>query len=97
MNKKKDKSFKKINISSDELFRKLMREPIAAREFLNEYLPEKLLERLDLNHIKPESESFIEDNLKKRFSDIYSSLHWCLCVVTLRSPIIYRLRSSLLA
>ena len=48
--------------------------PIAAREFLEEYLPESFKTRIDLSTIKIEKESFVEKNLKKQLSDIILSV-----------------------
>lgn len=51
-----------------------MEDKIAAREFLEEYLPANLQSMLDLNKITIEKESYIEDDLKKKFSDVVYSV-----------------------
>jgi len=58
------------NLKHDEFFKTVMGNDIAAKEFLNEYLPKEVKDIVDLNNIKPEKESYIEPNLTKRFSDI---------------------------
>lgn len=70
----KDKAKKRIQIGSDGLFKSIMEDKIAAREFLEEYLPANLQSMLDLNKITVEKESYIEDDLKKKFSDIVYSV-----------------------
>lgn len=67
---RKDKTKKRIQIGSDGLFKSIMEDKIAAREFLEEYLPTNLQSMLDLNKITVEKESYIEDDLKKKFSDV---------------------------
>jgi predicted transposase/invertase (TIGR01784 family) len=71
---RKDKTKKRIQIGSDGLFKSIMEDKIAAREFLEEYLPANLQLMLDLNKITVEKESYIEDDLKKKFSDVVYSV-----------------------
>ena len=71
---RKDKTKKRIQIGSDGLFKSIMEDKTAAREFLEEYLPANLQSMLDLNRITVEKESYIEDDLKKKFSDIVYSV-----------------------
>ena len=78
-NKNKDKvkntySNKRKNTPHDGLIKKVMENPIAAREFLEEYLPESFKTRIDLSTVKIEKESFVEKNLKKQLSDIVLSV-----------------------
>ena len=58
------------NLPHDSLFKRIMENDIAAREFLSEYLPAEVKEIVDLNTIKVQKESYIEPNLTKRLSDI---------------------------
>ncbi len=58
----------------DELFKKVMSEPVAAREFLEYYLPVSFKDRINLNSIKIEQESFVTDSLRKKFSDVVYSV-----------------------
>ena len=73
-NVKNTTSGKKKNTPHDGLIKKVMENPIAAREFLEEYLPESFKTRIDLSTIKIEKESFVEQNLKKQLSDIVLSV-----------------------
>ena len=68
---KKIEKVKKAN--HDSLIKKAMENPIAARELLFEYLPSKYQELLDLSTLQIEKESFVEDNLKTKYSDIIYS------------------------
>lgn len=43
---------------------------VAAREFIQEYLPIKLKEKVDLSTLTVEKESFIEPKLKRRLRNI---------------------------
>lgn len=58
----------------DELFKKVMSEPIAAREFLEHYLPVSFKNKININSVKIEKESFVTEDLKKRFSDVVYSV-----------------------
>ena len=58
----------------DELFKKVMSEPVAAREFLEYYLPVSFKNKINLNSIKIEQESFVTDSLRKKFSDVVYSV-----------------------
>ena len=64
----------KKNTPHDSLIKKVMENPIAAQEFLEEYLPESFKSRIDLSTVKIEKESFVEKNLKKQLSDIILSV-----------------------
>ena len=58
----------------DELFKKVMSEPVAAREFLEHYLPLSFKNKIDLNSVKIEKESFVTEDLRKRLSDVVYSV-----------------------
>ena len=64
----------KKNTPHDGLIKKVMENPIAAQEFLEEYVPESFKSRIDLSTVKIEKESFVEKNLKKQLSDIVLSV-----------------------
>jgi len=64
-NKKPEKK-----LAHDALFKRIMENDIAAKEFLEEYLPTEVKNIVDLDTIKVEKESYIEPNLTKRLSDI---------------------------
>lgn len=63
------------NLPHDSLFKRIMESDIAAREFLDEYLPAEVKNIVDLNTIKVQKESYIEPNLTKRLSDIVYSVN----------------------
>lgn len=75
MNKKsKDSSkAKKNNLLHDVLIKKVIENPIAAKEFLEEYMPESFKKVVNLETIKVEKESFVEKNLTRQLSDIVLS------------------------
>ena len=58
----------------DELFKKVMSEPVAAREFLDHYLPVTFKSKIDLGSVKIEKESFVTEDLRKRLSDVVYSV-----------------------
>ncbi|TSJ81150.1 MAG: Rpn family recombination-promoting nuclease/putative transposase [Candidatus Cardinium sp.] len=61
-------------LKHDGLAKKVLSDPVAAREFLSHYLPESCKSLLDLNTLKIEKESYVEDNLKQKFSDLVFSI-----------------------
>jgi predicted transposase/invertase (TIGR01784 family) len=68
--KTKNNSKKRKNLPHDSLFKRIMENNIAAKEFLETYLPVEVKNIIDLNSIKVQKESYIEPNLTKRLSDI---------------------------
>ncbi|UWW96552.1 MAG: Rpn family recombination-promoting nuclease/putative transposase [Candidatus Cardinium sp.] len=58
----------------DGLAKKILADPIASQEFLSHYLPEPCKDLLDMNTLKIEKESYVEDNLKQKFSDLVCSI-----------------------
>ncbi|WP_341757026.1 MULTISPECIES: Rpn family recombination-promoting nuclease/putative transposase [unclassified Candidatus Tisiphia] len=58
----------------DQLFKKIMGNEIAAQEFLEYYLPKDFQEKIDLSKIKVEKESYIEESLRRKYSDIVYSV-----------------------
>ncbi|ECW2535705.1 Rpn family recombination-promoting nuclease/putative transposase [Salmonella enterica] len=59
----------------DAVFRQMLMQKKVARDFLAIHLPEDFLAICDLDSLKLESGSFVEDNLRSRYSDILYSLH----------------------
>ncbi|XVN40468.1 MAG: Rpn family recombination-promoting nuclease/putative transposase [Rickettsia endosymbiont of Argas persicus] len=57
-------------LKHDSLIKTVMSDPIAAQEFLEYYLPDDLKKFLNLSKIKVEKESYIEESLSKKYSDI---------------------------
>ena len=63
----KTKSLKNRNknrLKSDGLFKTVMANETAAREFLEEYLPANFKAMIDLSQIKVEKESYVEYEFK---------------------------------
>ena len=82
MTSKKDKK------PHDALAKKVLENPVAAREFLEEYLPIEFKEYIDIATLKVEKESHVEESLKRRLSDVVYSVAtkdkdkafiYCLC------------------
>ncbi|KJV62598.1 Rpn family recombination-promoting nuclease/putative transposase [Rickettsia amblyommatis] len=61
-------------LKHDALVKKILTEKIAAQEFLEHYLPSDFKELIDLREITVEKESFVEDELKRKYSDIIYSV-----------------------
>ncbi|KJV73700.1 transposase, YhgA-like family protein [Orientia tsutsugamushi str. TA716] len=57
-------------LKHDSLAKTIMSDPVAAQEFLEYYLPTDFKSLIDLSKIKVEQESYIEESLKKKYSDI---------------------------
>jgi len=68
------KSNKKNPTPHDSLVKKALENLLTARELLEEYLPDHIKDMLDFSTIKAEKESFVEDSLKKRLSDVIFSI-----------------------
>jgi len=64
----------KKRVPSDGLFKTIMEDEVAAREFLGYYLPEDFKDLVDLSQITVKKESFVEEDLKKALSDIVYSI-----------------------
>ncbi len=63
-----------VEIKSDALFKRIMQEEVAAKEFLEYYLPKEFKDLIDLSKVRIEKESFVEEGLKRRLSDIIYSV-----------------------
>ena len=59
----------------DAVFKTFLHHPETARDFLDIHLPAELRMLCDLNSLQLESESFIEADLRSRYSDVLWSLH----------------------
>ncbi|MBJ9239812.1 Rpn family recombination-promoting nuclease/putative transposase [Citrobacter braakii] len=62
------------SIPHDAVFKKFLSHPETARDFLDIYLPAPLRELCDLNTLKLESGSFIEEDLRASYSGVLWSL-----------------------
>ena len=58
----------------DAVFKTFLRHPETARDFLQIHLPVSLCELCDLQTLKLESDSFIEENLRASYSDVLWSV-----------------------
>jgi len=65
---------KKSAVPHDATFRQLLTHPDVARDFMQLHLPAELRDICDLNSLKLESGSFVEDDLRQYFSDVLYSL-----------------------
>ena len=54
----------------DTLFKRTLRDKEVARDFLKNYLPENILDEVDLTDINIAKDSFVDKELKESFSDI---------------------------
>ena len=72
--KKTKAKSKSKNLRSDAFFKKAMESELVAKEFLSEYLPAHVKDFVNLETIKPEKESFVEESLKRRLSDVVFSV-----------------------
>ena len=68
--KENNEIYKPQNLKSDGLFKSVFGTKIAAQEFLEEYLPESFRKLVDLQKIEVTSESYVEEDLQKRMSDV---------------------------
>jgi predicted transposase/invertase (TIGR01784 family) len=65
----------KVNKTNhDILIKKAMENPSLAREFLEEYLPEEYKQIVDLTTLKPEKETYVEESLRTKLSDMVFSV-----------------------
>ena len=77
INKEKNSTSKqgKVNkVNHDILIKKAMENPSLAREFLEEYLPEEYKQLVDLTTLKPEKETYVEESLRTKLSDMVFSV-----------------------
>ncbi|WP_017442821.1 Rpn family recombination-promoting nuclease/putative transposase [Rickettsia gravesii] len=61
-------------LKHDALVKKILTQKIAAQEFLDYYLPTEFKDLINLKEITVEKESFVEDDLKRKYSDIIYSV-----------------------
>jgi predicted transposase/invertase (TIGR01784 family) len=71
---KKGKVPKAKKLKSDALFKLALEDTIIAKEFLQEYLPKDLQDRLNIETVKVEKESYVEPNLRRQLSDLVYSV-----------------------
>ncbi|PDV98955.1 Rpn family recombination-promoting nuclease/putative transposase, partial [Candidatus Viridilinea mediisalina] len=54
----------------DKFFKMALGQPEDAAQFLRHFLPAEVVEHLDLAHIQPVKDSFVDATLKEHFSDL---------------------------
>jgi predicted transposase/invertase (TIGR01784 family) len=59
-----------INNPHDKLFKETLSDIEVVRDFLKNYFPNKIIEKIDLTRIQIVKDSFIEEDLQETFSDI---------------------------
>ncbi|KJV78123.1 transposase, YhgA-like family protein [Rickettsia rhipicephali str. Ect] len=57
-------------LKHDSLVQIIMNDPVTAQEFLEYYLPDDFKSLVDLSKITVEQESYIEESLNKKYSNI---------------------------
>ncbi|ROT47355.1 Rpn family recombination-promoting nuclease/putative transposase [Candidatus Cardinium hertigii] len=62
------------NLKHDALIKKILTNPVAAQEFLEYYLPADFKAIVDLTKITIEKESFVEEDLRRKLSDLVFSV-----------------------
>lgn len=58
----------------DTFFRQLLSEPSVAVDFVQNYLPAKIVPLLDLSQLRIEKDTFVDARLRKHFSDVLYSV-----------------------
>ena len=58
----------------DTFFRQLLSEPSVAVDFVQNYLPAKIIPLLDLSQLRIEKDTFVDARLRKHFSDVLYSV-----------------------
>ena len=66
----------KINNPHDKYFRTMLSNKDVARDFLEWHLPSFIKDKVDLNLVEPQKDSFVDDNFKKLETDILFSLNF---------------------
>lgn len=54
----------------DKFFKETFGDVMITKDFLTNYLPDSLMEIIDVNTLEPEKDSFINDELKESYSDL---------------------------
>lgn len=60
----------KLNQPHDKYFRATFGEVGFAKDFLSNYLPEELVDIIDMNSLEPQPTSYISEELKEQFTDL---------------------------
>lgn len=54
----------------DKFFKESFSKLSVAKDFLNNYLPQSLINAIDIDTLKPQKDSFINEELEESFSDL---------------------------
>lgn len=60
----------KIKNSHDKMFKETFSNIEVVKDFINNYLPQSILNIIDIDTLEPEKDSFIDENLNEIFSDL---------------------------
>lgn len=60
----------KIQNPHDKLFKETFANIAVAKDFLNNYLPQNIMNIIDIDTLEPQKDSFINEELKEEFSDL---------------------------
>jgi hypothetical protein len=71
---KEIKAEKLKKVTHDSFIKRAFENPLIAQEFFAEYLPDEYKSLIDLSTLKPEKETFVEESLKNRLSDLVFSV-----------------------
>lgn len=65
----------RIQNPHDKFFKETFGNIMVAKDFLNNYLPENIMEIVDMNTLEPQKDSFINEELQEEFSDLLFSVN----------------------
>jgi len=60
----------KLSGKHDEFFKHWMSDITIARDYIRQFLPEHVVNKLDLESLRLEDFSFVDENLKSAFADL---------------------------
>ncbi|WP_050632171.1 Rpn family recombination-promoting nuclease/putative transposase [Bacillus andreraoultii] len=61
----------------DKFFKEPFGDVTVTKDFLTNYLPESIMEMIDVNTLEPEKDRFINEKLKENFSDLLFKVNIC--------------------
>lgn len=61
----------KIQNPHDKFFKETLGNVGVAKDFLNHYLPQNIMQVIDVNTLEPQKDSFIDEELQESFSDLF--------------------------
>lgn len=60
----------KVQTPHDKFFKETFGKVTIAKDFLNNYLPESIMNIIDMKTLEPQKDSFINKELKETFADM---------------------------